>query len=320
MGEEGFVPMQGSVRNDPQRPARFAWRAALLLAAGLAAGGSASAAPVHRAETGPTLVSGFVPSGTERLYYEVAGAGEAVVLCHGLGGNHAIWFQQVPVLAHSFRVVTWDQRGFGRSTNLAGQAGPETAVTDLAALLDHLGIDQAHLVGQSMGGWAALGFALAHPERVRSLTLADSIAGIFTPRIELHFDAYIAALRDGPPPDALPLDRHPALGDELARQDPARAFLYRQLGSLTEPPPAKMVEWLRRTAWPHDALRALDLPVLFIVGSADPIFPPTLIREAAGLIRRARIVEIPGSGHSPYFEQPTVWNQVVLDFLREPRR
>ena len=136
---------------------------------------------------GPERTTGTLTSGGERIYFEVTGAdprAPAVVLCHGLGGNHASWWQQVGALGREFRVVTWDQRGFGNSTLRSRRFGPEVAVDDVVALVDHLGIDQAHVVGQSMGGWVAMGFAQRVPHRVTSLTLTDTIAGAWTPEIE----------------------------------------------------------------------------------------------------------------------------------------
>lgn len=258
--------------------------------------------------------SGFVETGGERVYYESTGSGDAVLFCHGMGGNHAIWFQQVPAFAHERRVVTWDQRGFGRSTNRGGQPTPASAVADLAALLDHLEIERAHLIGQSMGGWAVVGLALQHPERVRSLTVADSIGGIYTAAIEEQFDRYIAESAGRPAPDRLPLGEHPALGS-LAARNPARAFLYQQLQSLGEPPPDEARTALRQTRYERDDLARLRVPTLFVVGDVDPIFPPKLIYAAAALVPGARLVEIPESGHSPYFEQPERWNAEVLAFI-----
>ena len=116
----------------------------------------------------------------ERLYWECAGDGDAsaLVLCHGAGGNHAVWYQQVPVFAETRRVLTWDHRGFGRSTARKGPTTPALAVGDLEALLDHLEIERCDVVGQSMGGWTALGFAVANPGRVRRLVLAIGVLGI----------------------------------------------------------------------------------------------------------------------------------------------
>ena len=262
------------------------------------------------------LKSGFVESGGEQIYYESAGAGDALVLSHGLGGNHAIWYQQVAAFAPAYRVITWDQRGFGRSTDIAKQSGPAAAVEDLKAVLDHLQIDRAHLVGQSMGGWSVAGFALKYPDRVRSLVLADTLGGIFTPEASKHYDAYIRQVATSPTPDQMPFIRHPALGDALGTRDPAKALLYRAIGSVAAPAPAGMGLKLRQTAYPLEQIRAMNVPTLFVVGDVDPIFPPAVIRSVAAEVRGARVVELPGAGHSPYFETPEAWNDAVRDFLR----
>jgi pimeloyl-ACP methyl ester carboxylesterase len=261
------------------------------------------------------LASGFVDSGGEQIYFESVGAGETVVLSHGGGGNHAIWYQQVPVLAQEYRVVTWDQRGFGRSSDQNRQSGPATAVEDLRALLDHLDVDRAHLVGQSMGGWAVMGFALKYPERVRSLILADTLAGIMTPEAAEWYDA-------DPPqgvtrPEQLPITRHPALSDALGDRDPEKAFLYRQIGSAA--PAGVDTELrqsrLRQTRYAIEEVRSLRMPVLFLVGEHDSTFPPAMIGSIARECTGAQLKELPGAGHSPYFETPDAWNAAVMDFL-----
>jgi len=257
---------------------------------------------------------GFFTSENESLYFESYGEGETLILCHGLGGNHAIWYQQVPVLARAYRVVTWDQRGFARSSNHSAESGPAAAARDLKALLDHLDIECAHLVGQSMGGWAVMGFALDHPERSRSMVLADTIAGIYTRRIAESFDA---ALRARPLPQTLPFGRHPAVGIQLTTRNLPQAFLYSQIGSISEPPPAEILSLLRNTAYSLESISKLDIPALFIVGSSDPYFSPVAVHEAAGKLPGARVVEIPDTGHSPYFEAPGMWNTAVLQFLQE---
>jgi len=263
---------------------------------------------------------GFVTHEGERLYYECYGDGEPLVLCHGLGGSHAVWFQQIPVLATRYRVVTWDQRGFGRSTNLTAQPGPASAARDLAALLDTLALPRAHLVGQSMGGFTALHFALAHPGRVASLVLADTSGGLETQALRAGFHSYLRAAAAEPPPERWPIARHPALGDTLGRRDPARAFLYDQLASLSEPPPVTIAAELVRTAHRPEALAALGLPVLFVAGADDPIFPAAALAALAAGIPGARFVGLPAAGHSPYFETPDAWNEAVLGFLDGLRR
>ena len=133
----------------------------------------------------------------ETLYYEVVGGGEAshlpLVLSHGAGGNHAIWFQQVAPFAADRTVVTWDHRGFGRSSDRAARSGPEVAAGDLLALCDHLGIGRADLVAQSMGGWTVVGAALQRPSLARTLVLADTPAGFTSPAVT---EALAGARRD----------------------------------------------------------------------------------------------------------------------------
>src|SRR5262249_9654711 len=121
---------------------------------------------------------GSVESGGERIYYEVTegpASAETVVLGHGGRGSHAGWYQQVPVLAATHRVVTWDTRGFGCSTLVTGQLDTDAVVADLVAVLDAIGATEpVHLIGQSMGGWWLTGFAFAHPERIASLVYTNT--------------------------------------------------------------------------------------------------------------------------------------------------
>lgn len=259
---------------------------------------------------------GFVDSGGEQIYFESYGDGETIVLTHGMGGNHVVWYQQVAALAADHRVITWDQRGFGRSTSGTGNVGPGPAVDDLTRILDHLDISRAHIVGQSMGGWAALGFALDHPDRTLSLALADTIGGIYTPAIRQSFDDYGKLMASGPRPDEMPLGRHPAVGQQLADEDLAKSFLYSQIGgSGPQVDPGTIFSMLLATDNTH-RLDALRTPTLFIVGEHDPIFSPTVIDEAASLVANREVVVIPDTGHSPYFESPERWNDALSKFLQ----
>jgi pimeloyl-ACP methyl ester carboxylesterase len=245
------------------------------------------------------------------VYFETVGVPDApvVVLGHGAGGNHAIWYQQVPAFARDYYVITWDQRGFGLSTNRNGLANPRTATADLLAILDDLGVARAHVVGQSLGGWAALGLAIGHADRVRSLVLADTIGGIAIPE---WWKAAVQAQRAGP-------FNHPALADRFCRDHPERSHLYLQIGGLKrEPNPDQLavLRGLRDVTYGDDDLAAHAIPTLFIVGSEDEIFSPATIADAAARVPGARVEQIEGAGHSPYFEQPEAWNALVLDFWK----
>ena len=268
-----------------------------------------------------SIVPGRLDRGGDSLYFECTGDAEnpdVVVLCHGAGGNHAVWFEQVPELATRYRVVTWDHRGFGMSTDHGGISAPAVAIADLTALLDHLGIEQAHLVGQSMGGWTVLGFALAHPERVRSLVLADSLGGCPIP-------GWIDRVAPAGRPDwGATLGNHPAVGPRIHAEDPTRVYLYQLLGGFGRGTgggiPPSVMRGLGSTVYDHDALATMTCPILCVVGSDDAIFPPAWMHEAAAMLPGARLVEIPGAGHSPYFEAPEAWNAAVFAFLDEQGR
>jgi len=261
---------------------------------------------------------GFIVSDDEQIYFESWGDGpQTVVLTHGMGGHHAVWYQQVSALSRDYRVVTWDQRGFGRSTRRSNPIGPVPAVTDLARILDHLDVDRAHVVGQSMGGWAVLGFGVRHPERTASLVLADTTAGIFDDTIRRTLANYGETISSGPPPDEWPLGFHPAVGTQLADEGPAHSFLYGQLGSLTDPPsPLEVIEVLMSIDHTQEAAQ-VTLPTLFVVGENDPIFPPALIENAASFIPGSRVAVVADTGHSPYFERPLEWNDIVTRFLAD---
>lgn len=271
-----------------------------------------------RIPTLPTMPQGFIENDDSHVYFETWGEGpETVVLAHGMGGHHAVWYQQVPELTGRYRVVTWDQRGFGRSSRGSGPIGPEPAARDLSQILDHLDIDRAHVVGQSMGGWAALRFAIDQPQRTGSLVLADTTAGIFDENIRHTLAEYGASIAAGPPPDQWPLGYHPAVGEQLRSDDLEQSFLYGQLGSLTNPPsPLEVIELLME-ADNTEGAAGLTVPTLFVVGENDPIFPPSLIEQAASVIPDSQVAVIADTGHSPYFERPDVWNDTVMTFLAD---
>lgn len=272
-------------------------------------------------DTRPTdleLTSGTVERDGEKIYWELtrSGADDArpvVVLSHGAGGTHAIWYQQVPALGAHFRVLTWDSRGFGNSTNRNDAPSAEAAAADLAAVLDSLGVEQVHLVGQSMGGWHSTAFAVANPARVLSLTLADTVGGLWTDELRGAFREFSkrgGLVGEGPEL----IGGHRALWPGTAKRDPAHAFLYQALGSFHSPPMDKLNTTIQWSA-SHADIAALGVPVLFVAGSYDEIFPPALLESSSRLIAGALFVEIPAAGHSPYFEQPEAWNDTVTTFL-----
>jgi 3-oxoadipate enol-lactonase len=138
--------------------------------------------------------------------------------------------------------------------------------------------------------------------------LADTIAGI-------AIDGWFSAAAAIPP--RVGAFNHPALSNEFCIRNPERAHLYLEIGGLRHAPFADqsaMLKSLGEVTYTDEEVASVQPPVLFIVGSRDEIFPPDLIAKAARRVPGAQVELIEGAGHSPYFEQPGVWNALVQEF------
>jgi 3-oxoadipate enol-lactonase len=246
------------------------------------------------------------------------------VFAHGAGGNHISWWQQVPVFSRRYRCITFDHRGWGLSLD-GDDRGPASFVSDLQSLINHLGLNEMFLVGQSMGGLTCLGVAIAKPERVRGLVMANTFAGM---RREVwlasddNLRAVVQSIWQRRREDSVKR----ALDREFANSHKDRAFLYKQIRMLNEEGPSRLqtesqvqrLRALERTpdiGSTREALASMNTPVLFIGGEHDEVMPVSLMEVARGLIPSAQMAVIPNCGHSAYFEQPEVFNKLVLDFF-----
>jgi pimeloyl-ACP methyl ester carboxylesterase len=245
------------------------------------------------------------------LYYEVHGEGPAVVLAHGGGGSHLSWWQQVPVLSQHFRCVTFDHRGFGSSRDLSEGPGADAFIEDLRQLLDHLGIERTALVSQSMGGWTSLGFASKYPQRVTALALCDTTGGIDDPEVAREMKSLSQATQGRL---AIVLQR--AYSTEFPKREPARCFLYQQISGLNVNVPPNLLAKLTAMRHPVEPLVQNHIPTMLLVGEEDVLIPAQTMELMARRIAHARLVKVPGAGHSVYFERPDQFNRIVMEFLR----
>lgn len=250
-----------------------------------------------------------VPGG--RLYYEVAGSGTPVLFVHGMSLDTRMWDDQWSVFAERHRVVRLDLRGFGRSTS---EAVPFSDMDDIEALLDHLAIDRAHVIGLSMGAAVVVDFTLAHPERILALVPVDGGPnGV-----------------GGPPPDVLEIFATAADGRiaEAMERWLATALFAPAMERPTVA--ARMREIVSDFKWwrtqhpgmaqPLDPpaagrLDEISAPTLVVVGARDR---PGVIASCAALaagISGAKSVVLPGAGHMSNMEDPAAFNAAVLDFL-----
>jgi 3-oxoadipate enol-lactonase len=253
-----------------------------------------------------------------RLYYEVHGPedGDVVVLSNGILMSTASWAFQVPVLAASRRVVLYDCRGMWQSEHPPGPYSMEQHADDLAALLDGLGVERAHIGGISYGGEVSMAFALRHPQRTRSLVISSAVSEI-DPMIRAVVATWQAAVEQADPDlllkTTLPWNfsaRWLAANPEAVRQAGERYRL------LDLPSLGRLV----------DAFLALDLtarlgeieaPALVIVGEDDILKPRRAAEVIAAGIPGAHLAVVPDAGHAVIWEQPVVFNALVEGFLAQ---
>jgi 3-oxoadipate enol-lactonase len=269
------------------------------------------------------VVKGICAVNGARLAYEVAGAGQPLILVHAGIVDRRMWDDQFAAFAERYRVVRYDQRGFGESDYPPEAFSP---VEDLAGLLRALGLSDAAVVGVSMGGRAAVELALAHPELVRALVAVATGPGGWTPPEELRadfsrLDAAFAA-RDIPRqieedlrmwvdgPTRTPEQVDPQVRERVRQMD-ARAYEIQWHDG--EPIEAE-------DRWPDppavERLGDIHVPTLVIAGALDKPDTNAGTEVLARGIPGARRVVMARTAHLPPVECPDEFNQMVLEFLQ----
>ena len=228
------------------------------------------------------------------VHYEVAGAGPAVVLIHGLSGSGRWWAYNVPALAQHYRVYNVDLVGFGRSRGQ--RLVLRQAASWLTEWLKVVGITQAHLVGHSMGGYIATEVAVTAPEAVRRLVLVDALVLPMGPGLVRHALDLARAVR------YMSLNFLPVLVGDALRAGPSTMWQ------------------VTREVLSADLSERLDevqAETLIIWGEKDALLNPELGRELAERLAKARFICVQGAGHNPMWDRPQRFNELLLDFLAD---
>ena len=257
--------------------------------------------------------------GDKRLYVDVTGAGEPVLLLHGMALDQRMWSPQVDPLSRHYRVVRLDLLGFGKSSPVAGPYSHGELVAELLARLD---IEQAHVVGHSMGGRIAAEFVQSHPRAAASLTLvAADIAGLpFTTLGPAFRRIFQTAAHDLPAAKRLflELDSFAVLRDMPAPLAAFEAMLDDYSGWLFQNVQANPEQ--RPTPATAELLSSFDLPLLALVGERDAVDFHDIAAEVVRRVPGARRSVISGAGHMPNLERPEAFNDALLGFLQSVDR
>ena len=250
-------------------------------------------------------------------YYEEAGSGDPLILIMGLGGDLQAWALQAPALAKHFRVITFDNRGSGRTSSPDRPCSIAGMADDLAALMDHLGIASAHILGFSMGGYIAQEFALKYPARVNRLILLATAA---------HIDGYgknivkswIDVRRSNMSREqVVRLTAAWLYGPELF-DDEAR--FERAVQNSASNPYAQQDHAFIRQA---QAVLGFDVrervagitQQTMVIGCKDDILvPPRNAEKLAALLPKGTLKILPG-GHVGCIEYPNEYNTAFMEFL-----
>jgi pimeloyl-ACP methyl ester carboxylesterase len=259
-----------------------------------------------------------------RLYYEDAGSGTPMMFVHEFAGESTSWALQVRFFGRRYRTIAFNARGYPPSDVPEDPLlySQDHAVEDIRGVLDHLQIEKAHVVGLSMGGFAALHFGLLHPERALSLVVAGAGYGSkIEERDAFRRDCATMASRfeSQPMKDVAAAYANGPARQQFRDKDPKgweefRDLLSRQSAkghALT----MRQVQMKRPSIYElGERMAQLAVPTLIMTGDEDDAcLEPALYMKR--IIRTSALVVIPKSGHTINLEEPDIFNRCVLDFV-----
>lgn len=249
-----------------------------------------------------------------RLAYDRVGQGECLVLCHSLGMNREMWFQQVPAFADRYQVFTFDARGHGQSDKPAGPYSIEAMAEDLYKLLRAEGVDRAAVVGLSMGGNTAQALAAAHPEFVRALVLADTTAW-YGPEAEKNWEQRAREVETKGIGSIVEIQLGRWFSDGFRA---SRLDLMSRFSAWLSANDVAGYTATQRALGKVDLrgeLERVTCPTLVVVGEHDPATPPSMAEDLHARISGSQLLVLPGARHMSPVEQPERFNAAVLEFL-----
>jgi 3-oxoadipate enol-lactonase len=233
------------------------------------------------------------------IAYERGGRGTPLVLLHGYPLDHSIWEPVVPLLENDFDLILPDLRGFGESEVSGGIYGVADLAADIAGLLSAQGVWQAAIAGHSMGGYVALAFARAYPQRTLGLGLVASQVLADTPEKKAGRNQEAEAIQTKGV-QGVAEDMSVKLTPDAKLQARLKAVILRQR-------PEGLAGALRAMAERPDSSMLLPgcvFPIVLVHGLVDILIPVDRARSVKAAMPTAHLAEIPGAGHMPMMEAP----------------
>lgn len=256
---------------------------------------------------------------TSRLHWESTGSGDPVLMIMGLGLSGGAWWRTVPVLSRRLRVITYDNRGVGRSRSLVLSYTTEAMADDAVSVLDAAGIERTHVYGFSLGGMVAQQLALRHPGRVRSLVLGATHSGgpravAPDPEVLEFFRA-----RPGMQPEqaaraSVPFNYGPRCRSE--HPDRIAEDIRRRLEHPFPEQAYRAQLWAATLHNCHHRLKRIEAPALVVHGRHDRMIPVANAEQLAEGIPGARLRVLDESGHLYPTEEPEI-DAAIAEFLQE---
>lgn len=265
----------------------------------------------------------YVQAGPWRTRVLEAGEGPPLVLMHGIGGHLEAYAHNIAALAEQHRIIAFDFAGHGYTTHATADLETADYVDQLLALLDALDVDRADLNGESLGGWIAVKFAAAHPERTGRLVLNTAAGTMARPEVMNRIRTLSQAAADDPSEERIRARLEWLMADPATVTDeliairrtiyarPGFAESMRHIMCLQDP------DIRGRNIITDDELAAVPHGAMVVWTSDDPSGPAGVGLEMAEKIRGGRFELITDAGHWPQWEQRDVFNELVLDFLSE---
>ena len=256
----------------------------------------------------------YVTSHGVNIYYESHGESKrTIVLAHGMGGNAAIWFNQVAEFYRDYRVIVFDHRYFARSKCTADLFDPAKFPDDVISIMNQEDIESAVFICQSMGGWTGSQMAVHHSERVKGLIMSHTPGIFYHPEVTNNRDISDLVTRIGGSFES------PALAFDFFEKNPAGAVLYALISNFNGIDNEVILQKIGEAGIGVDTRTLSDysIPTMFITGNLDVLFPATYIEQLSATLPGAKYVNLGDVGHSSYFESPAAFNAKVRQFLND---